>query len=252
MAGTMGRLTGKARKLAKVLIHADYRAALRRGRVAAAIEHEPILSTLRCATVIDIGANRGQFALVSRRCFPDARIVSFEPLSAPAKCFRAALGHDPEVRLHDVAIGETAGEATIHVAAADDSSSLLPMTRLQNTLFAGTREVRTETIRVERLGQCVSPADIRPPALLKIDVQGYELQTLKGCESLLGSFAYVYVECSFVELYQGQALADDVIGYLQQRGFALQGVYNMHYDGQGRAIQADLLFAPRRSDSAAT
>ncbi|MEX2317485.1 MAG: FkbM family methyltransferase [Pirellulales bacterium] len=247
----MGRLTGKARKLAKVLTHADYRAALRRGGVAAAIEHEPILSTLTCATVIDIGANRGQFALASRRCFPDARIVSFEPLSAPANRFRAVLGHDPQVCLHDVAIGETAGEAIIHVAAADDSSSLLPMTRLQNALFSGTQEVRTETIRVERLEQHITPADIRPPALLKIDVQGYELQTLKGCEPLLGSFAFLYVECSFVELYQGQALAAEVIDYLRQRGFSLQGVYNMHYDGQGRSIQADFLFAPRIHDSAA-
>ncbi len=240
------QLWNKARKLAKVLAHGDYRAALRAGRVAAAIEHERILKTLDCATVVDIGANRGQFALVSRHCFPHARIISFEPLAAPMARFRAALGGDPNVSLIPMAIGEAAGEATIHVAAEDDSSSLLPMTALQTSLFAESREVGTETVRVRRLEECIQPSDLRPPALLKIDVQGYELSTLRGCQPLLGLFAYAYVECSFMELYQGQALADEVIAYLREQKFRLQGVYNIRYALRGQAIQADLLFTSRQ------
>ena len=79
------------RKLAKVLANADYRKALQRAGVAGAIEHEALLKTLEFATVVDIGANRGQFALVARRCFPEARIIAFEPLAGPAKRFRAAI-----------------------------------------------------------------------------------------------------------------------------------------------------------------
>ena len=239
------QLWKKTRKLLKLLAHRDYRAALRAGRVAAAIEHERILMTLDCVTVVDIGANRGQFALVSRHCFPHARIISFEPLAAPMARFRAVLGHDPLVTLIPVAIGDTAGEATIHITAEDDSSSLLPMTALQTSLYADSREVGTETVRVQRLEDCLQPVDIRPPAMLKLDVQGYELTTLRGCEPLLKLFSYVYVECSFMELYQGQALADDVIAYLREQAFQLQGVYNIRYTPQGRAIQAELLFAPR-------
>src|SRR5712671_4678745 len=132
------------RKLLKVLAHPDYRNALRRARVAAAIEHEALLKTLDFATIVDIGANRGQFALVARHCFPAARIFAFEPLAEPCKRFRAALNHDPLITLHQVAIGATTGSATMHVAAEDDSSSLLPITALQQSLFAGTREVATE------------------------------------------------------------------------------------------------------------
>ncbi|MGH9448085.1 MAG: FkbM family methyltransferase [Terriglobia bacterium] len=47
--------------------------------------------------------------------------------------------------------------------------------------------------------------------LFKLNVQGHELEALKACEDLLDRFAYVYVECSFMELYKGQALADEVI-----------------------------------------
>ena len=230
-------------KLAKVLAYGDYRAALRKSGVAAAIEHERILKVLACRTVVDIGANRGQFALVSRHCCPEATIISFEPLTAPAQRFHAALDGDPRVTFHEAAVGTDNGEAVMHVSAEDDSSSLLPMTPLQETLFSGTSEVATETVRIVTLDQRLSADEIRSPALLKIDVQGYELTTLRGCEALLDQFTYVYVECSFVELYEGQSLADEVIAYLREHGFKLVGTYNIHYDDAGRAIQADFLFS---------
>jgi FkbM family methyltransferase len=211
--------------------------------VAAAIEHEPILLRLALRTVVDIGANRGQFALVARRCFPDARIFSFEPLPVPAGRLRSVFAGDPRVTLHEAAIGPNAGKANIHISDRDDSSSLLPITAAQSTLFPGTAEIGTTTVKVAPLRDFLSRDQIEPPALLKLDVQGFELQTLKGCESLLHRFSHVYVECSFVELYAGQALADEVITWLRERGYRLIGFYNAVYDNSGRAIQADFLFA---------
>lgn len=215
--------------------------ALRLG-VGAGIEHERALHNLGCRSVVDIGANRGQFALVARYCFPNAVIYSFEPLRGPAERFRKVFEGDANVILHEVAIGPQAGTATLHVSRRDDSSSLLPITSLQNQIFPGTQESGTETIKLGRLEDFVSAERIQPPALLKLDVQGYELSALKGCEPLLHHFAYVYAECSFVELYKGQALADEVITWLRERSFALNGVYNMAYDRCGPAVQADSLF----------
>jgi len=79
--------------------------------------------------------------------------------------------------------------------------------------------------------------------MLKIDVQGFELQALRGCEELLDCFTYIYVECSFTELYEGQALADEIIEWLRKRNFVLKGIYNPYYDANGVAIQGDFLFA---------
>jgi FkbM family methyltransferase len=246
MPSALKKLTQQSRKLLSAIVHPDYRAALRRAGVAAAIEHESVLRHLGCATVVDIGANRGQFALVTRHVLPEVKIISFEPLTAPAQKFRAVFDEDSRVTLHQIAVGPSCGEATIHVAAEDDSSSLLPITALQTSLHPKTYETRTETIRVAPLETLVEPADIEPPALLKIDVQGYELLTLQGCETLLKLFKYVYVECSFVELYEGQALASEVIEYLQCRHFRLCGVYNASYGLNGQAIQADFLFLVNR------
>ena len=233
----------KVGKLAAILISPYYQARLLRHRVAAGVEHARILSGLDCRTVVDIGANRGQFALVARQCQPHARIISFEPLPAAAAKFRAVFAGDDRVTLHEVAIGPAPGDAAIHVSRRDDSSSLLPITSTQVALFPGTGEVATATVRVAPLREFIPAADIDPPALIKLDVQGYELEALRGCEDLLDRFAYVYAECSFVELYAGQSLADEVNSWMRERGFKLHGEHNTVHDRGGRAIQADFLFA---------
>lgn len=220
----------------------DLSRALVRNRVLAGAEHRQVL-TADLATVIDIGANRGQFSLAVKRWAPGARVVSFEPLSAPATRFRKVFQDDSSVTLHQAAIGLEVGEATIYVSAADDSSSLLPISGLQERLFPGTGEVRTERIKVGRLADFVCAREIVGPALLKLDVQGFELEALRGCEDLLECFTYVYVECSFVELYRGQALAHEIIAWMSERGFLLTGVYNLSYDQKGRAVQGDFIFA---------
>ena len=239
----MKKLLTKVAKLAAILCVPAWRNALRRHRVAAGVEHAVVLRQLAgCRMVVDIGANRGQFALVARQCFPSARVVSFEPLPEPAAIFRRVFAQDNTVTLHEAALGPSPGKAVIHLSARDDSSSMLPITARQNALFPGTAEAGTATIGVARLADHV-PADvIVAPALLKLDVQGFELQALAGCEDVLARFAWVYVECSFVELYAGQAFADAVIAWLRERGFVLRGVYNMAYDGEGHAVQADFLF----------
>jgi FkbM family methyltransferase len=237
-------LVQKIRKLTGLVLRGSpiYLHALRQG-VAASIEHERVLRNLgEIRTVLDLGANRGQFALVSRHCFPDATIVSFEPLSGPASRYRRVFVDDPAAVMHQVAIGPEAGEATIHVSKRDDSSSLLPITGMQNELFPGTAEAETKTIRVAPLADLVDVQSIQLPVLLKLDVQGFELEALRGCESVLGRIGFVYVECSFLELYAGQALADEVIAWLRERGFRLSGVFNMSYDASGRSVQADFLF----------
>ncbi len=137
------------------------------------------------------------------------------------------------------------------MSAADDSSSLLPFSPLQERLFPGTEEIRTEIVNVGPLSDYVKSEQIVPPAMLKLDVQGYELEALRGCEDLLRRFAYIYVECSFVEVYVGQALVDDIIAWLRDRGWHLRGVHNMICDSNGRSIQADFLFENARLKEAA-
>jgi len=231
----------KIKKAARIFSHGRYRCALRLG-AAAGVEHEAVLKALAPDTVVDIGANRGQFALAVRRCAPNARIISFEPLEGPAAVFRKVFAHDTRTKLHTVAVAPEDGIRTIHISGRDDSSSLLPITDLQNQLFPGTAETTTHVISSAPLDKHVAAGDLQGQTLLKIDVQGFEMPVLQGCDKLLPSFSHIYAECSFVELYAGQAFASDIIAYLAARRFALTGIFNVAYDSRGAAIQADFLF----------
>jgi FkbM family methyltransferase len=216
--------------------------ALRLG-TAPSIEHlEALAPHTGIRTVVDIGANRGQFALLSRRLFAQAAVHAFEPLDGPARTFERLFHGDGAIRLHRVAIGKVAGTAEINVMSRDDSSSLLQPSALQSDLF-GTAPAGTETISVRRLAEVLDGDAIVRPALLKIDVQGFELDVLQGSSDRLDLFDLILVECSFVELYRAQALATEVVSWLLARGFELRGVFNQHIDPTFGPVQADFLFA---------
>ena len=112
-------------------------------------------------------------------------------------------------------------------------------------IFPGTGEFATADVRVGLLEEFVETDELRSPAMLKLDVQGFEYEALIGCESMLPRFNWLYCECSFVELYTGQKLAWEVIDWLAAKGFRLEGIFNPSYDLNGQTIQADFLF--RRS-----
>jgi len=221
-----------------------YRRGLAQG-VAAAIEHAPLLAALQPRFVVDIGANVGQFSLAVRRHCPLAPIVAFEPLARAAARYRRLFAGDGAVRLEQVAVGAAAGAATMNVSRRDDSSSLLPIGPLQTATFAGTERVGTERVTVAPLSTYLTAADILAGALLKIDVQGYELPVIEGCGALLAAFDHVYVELSFIELYEGQALAGEVMARLDALGFRLTSLRNPTLDAAGAVIQADFLFMRR-------
>lgn len=234
-------LTRKSVKALRLIRRSRYRTALLRG-VAATIEHEPAFREKAFRTVLDVGANRGQFAVFCREMFPQARIFAFEPLQGPLQGLRnvvAAMGL--EVQVIPFAIGQRRATAVMHVSRRDDSSSLLPISTLQTVSFPGTEEAGTETVEIAPLEDFLVAADLSRPCLLKIDVQGYELHVLEGCATLLSYVDAVYVEASFLPLYEGQALATEVISYLFGAGFSLSGVYNLT-QACGTSVQADFLF----------
>ena len=230
-------------KVIRTLWIREYRSALLRTGVFASTEHDRIINGLNLDVVVDIGANRGQFALCVRRLYPSAKIFSFEPLQKAGETYRKVFKNDAHVRFFPSAIDTQTGSASMHVSRWDASSSLLPFSQAQRDNFPFTEESRQEIVATATLSACLDPTAIEGTALLKLDVQGYELVALRGCEALLSKFKYVYVEASFVELYVGQALATDVMDYLFAKRFRLMCVANLSNGANGRPIQADFLFS---------
>ena len=228
-------------KLARLAGNPVFRRGILRG-VGASVEHAAALGGLDLRTVLDVGANVGQFSLLVSEMFPRARIEAFEPLAGPAATFRRLFDGETRVRLHQVAIGSAPRDAVMNVSRRNDSSSLLRITDRQTRTFPGTDRVGTEMVTIVALDSAIDIDLITAPALLKLDVQGFELEALKGASQVLNRCEYVYVEVSFVELYEGQSLAPDVMTLLADEGFRLSGVYNVEHDAEGRAVQCDMLF----------
>jgi len=215
--------------------------AFLRCKVLAGNEHRHVLRP-NLKTIIDIGANRGQFTLAARIWAPQAQIIAFEPLPQAADLFTKIFSKDPQVILHQIAIGSESKSMEMHISAKDDSSSLLSLTELQTTMFPFTAEIGKTSVLVRPLSSVISGGDIQRPALLKLDVQGYEYEALLGSLELLPNIDLIYCECSFLEFYTGQKLAHHVISLLEKRGFKLVGLYNTSYDANSQCIQADFLF----------
>src|SRR5688500_6973730 len=110
-----GETLRKLGKLATLLREPAYRPALRHG-VAAAAEHDRVPFDTEFRSIVDIGAGRGQFALVATRRFPEAAVYCFEPLEPAREKLNAVTRRMDNVRVFDLALGAVEETATLHVS----------------------------------------------------------------------------------------------------------------------------------------
>lgn len=205
-----------------------------------------LLEGLRTKTVIDIGANEGQFAADLRAAGYRGRIVSVEPLAAAHAALAKAAARDGQWTVADrCAVGAAAGKATLHVAGNSVSSSLREMTAAHLDAAAESQYIATEEVRVVTLAELIDrhAAAPDPAVFVKLDVQGHERDVLDGAGSRLDSIGGVQLELSLVELYAGQALMPAQIEFLATHGLALWSLDRGFMDGKtGRLLQCDGTF----------
>jgi FkbM family methyltransferase len=206
---------------------------------------EVALQRLGVDLVLDVGANRGQFASRLRRRGYTGRIVSFEPLSSAHEALRQASSGDA---MWDVfprcALGERDGEVEINIAGNSESSSILPMLESHRSAAPQSAYLGKETVKLMTLDEAAQPylKEARS-TFLKIDTQGFEWQVLDGARATLPHVNGVLLELSLVQLYEGQHLWREVIARLEAEGFALWAFTPVFSDPVSRRmLQIDGLF----------
>lgn len=238
-------LKNKIYKLVKILISLNYdwyRALLLYG-VAPSTEHIKLFNRIKnIQTIIDVGSNRGQFALSASYFFPGSQIICFEPLKSAFCCLEKVFKNKTNLTLFNFAIGNEQKETEINISNKEDSSSILEITQKQETIFPNTQKISSEIVKLTTIEKVIQNKDLNSDVLMKIDVQGYELEVLHGSKGLLSKLKYIYVESSFVEFYKQQPKISDILKFLLGNNFKLDGVYNMSYDKNGNPVQADFLF----------
>jgi FkbM family methyltransferase len=228
------------KKAFKLLRQPKFVAAAAQHRVAAAVEHLDAIRFCNAATLVDIGANKGQFSLAYRALYPDGKIIAFEPFPESASRFEQLFGHDKQVALHRVALSDAEGVAQFHVTTRRDSSSLLKPGQKQSVAFGVHGETEI-SVAVKRLDNVLDLSALARPIMFKIDVQGAERKVLEGCKDL-DCVDFVYIELSFVELYEGQPLFDEMVKFLSSRGYSVVGVFNQTLTASFGPTQVDVLF----------
>jgi FkbM family methyltransferase len=204
------------------------------------------LTSLEINTVIDVGAHRGEFALMIKKLLPGAAVISFEPQKEEFQALQKQLSGIPGCRTFNYALGDQNGAVGMHRSEYSPSSSLLPMAELHKQAFPYTARQTTETVEIRRLDDLAAEFTLIPEILLKIDVQGFEDRVIMGASSIVSRAKALIVEVSFRELYQGQPLFDDIYEQIKARGFAYSGnLYQLLNPSNGEALQADALFIRR-------
>ncbi|HTT33673.1 MAG TPA: FkbM family methyltransferase [Methylomirabilota bacterium] len=192
-------------------------------------------------TVIDVGAHKGEFACAILAVLPSVRIYAFEPLEDCYNILRRKLGANGQAFL--AAVGRRNGELTLWRSSYAKSSSILPMAGLHKVSFPWTAETTPQSVEMKSLDACNGHLELDPKVLLKIDVQGYEAEVLRGAPRLLEKVDYVLLEISFRPLYEGQASFAEIHGILQGAGFSYSGnLEQLLSPLDGSLLQADALF----------
>lgn len=188
-----------------------------------ALGHIDTLELLRVArsteinVIYDLGANVGTWSLLAKSLIPNAQIHSFEPLSKHQAEFCKNLRGMEQVTLHPVALGPDNANKTLHVTGFSDGTSILQPTDASWSHF-GVREVARYPQQVFRLDDYRTAKQLPYPDLLKLDIQGYELEALRGAPNCVASTKAIITEVSFIEYYKGQCLFHELVTYLAQMG----------------------------------
>ena len=192
------------------------------------------------AHVLDVGAYRGDFARECLRLWPGTRLTCFEPLPSRADDLDALAKTHPAIRVHRALVGaEVRDRVTLH--EAETASSVL--TEWQANQFPA-RDYPMTTIDDAIASDTSAPR----PDFLKIDVQGYELEVLKGAEGALSSLRAVLTEVNLLDIHREVPLLDQVIAWLSARHWVVYDVAGLTRRPLDEALwQADLVFVPRES-----
>jgi|694.fasta_scaffold155897_2 FkbM family methyltransferase len=201
--------------------------------------------------IIDVGANVGQYATAMRSVGYSKQLISFEPLAKAFGRLATVASNDSAWEVFNLGLGSSQQELTINVSENLASSSFLSVTALSTqaeplSQFSGTQKVnvvRLDHFLKERINNFEN-------VFLKIDVQGFELEVLKGAEGILKNVKAIQLEMSFVPLYVDGPLYSDILFWIERNGFEvysiIPGFRNLE---SGQLLQADGIFTRTRQGS---
>jgi FkbM family methyltransferase len=197
----------------------------------------------RPKAVVDIGAYLGEWTVMVRRIFPEAASLMIEAQSALAPALGRISDANPGRVSYRIALlgAECRNDVEFHqYETAPTASSVL-------SDQAGSA-ARLQMCRMETLDGIVASGMFSRPELLKLDVQGYELEVLKGGRETLAAAQAVVMEVSLIDLYRNNPLMHEVLAFMHEREFLAYDIPTLVRRASDQALcQIDVVFLKKGS-----
>lgn len=195
------------------------------------------------AAVVDCGACVGDWSRLLLRIFPQARVLMVEPQERHAQTLRALCSRHPSSLQLATSLVGPPGMASADFVVLDDSAGTGSSVLAENSQVP-RHVVNLPVVTVDEL---VQQHGLGSPDLLKLDVQGFEIEVLKGATDALASASFVLLEVSLVPYNQGSPLMAEVVAWMDAHGYRVHDVFDLTRRADRVMLQADLLFVRKGS-----
>jgi FkbM family methyltransferase len=194
--------------------------------------------------VLDAGASHGRVSRRLLRIFPDAHAYAFEPHPMYRERLDHYAGEEPRFHPQFLALSDREGSIDLHITESPGITSLFkPSRRLQNMYPEESAEKEVVQVDMTTIDSWAAVNDVPALQVMKFDIQGGELQALRGAQqALTSSTLMVYTEILFNPLYEGGALYSDIDQCLREYGFLLYNIYKPKCDENGALMWANAIF----------
>jgi FkbM family methyltransferase len=196
--------------------------------------------------IFDVGANVGNTIEVFRILFDQCTVHAFEPHTDQFAALTSRLGAAERVVLNNVAIGAAVGTAVFHRASHPECGSLLPLNPA--SWFADALDIRPageETVTVDTIDRYCEAHGIGEIDLLKLDVQGFEPECLRGAQAMLaqGRIRVIQSEVTCHAMYARAINVSDLESLLLPHGYRLFTLFDAHFsDATGELLYMDTVY----------
>lgn len=198
---------------------------------------------LKCRTILDVGANRGKWSTLARKYFPQATFCLIEPLEEMVPYLEKFIRKSPKSKY--IVAGAGPKNDKLLLTYWNDPAGATLLSVEDKELKKAGKQRKVDIVPIDDV---LSSFDLPVPELIKLDVQGFELEALKGANSTFGTTEVYILEVSLYsfERHEAQPLLCDVINFMDQREYVVYdfaGFLRRPYDGA--LGQCDIAFVKR-------
>jgi FkbM family methyltransferase len=186
-----------------------------------------VLTLYKANCVLDVGANKGQYAQSLRRAGYRGWIISFEPVRRDFEELTRRAAKDKRWTTHQIALGREDGTIAMNVVPGT-LSSLLPATSFGSNRYQQLQAPTVEQVDVRRLDGVLDEFTAhvpRPRPYLKLDTQGFDLEAFAGLGERAGDIVGMQSEVALLEIYEGMPRMTRAIEIYEAAGFEVTGLH---------------------------